>query len=111
VNGEDDSIVESLLAVTEELTPLNSPEPGELLIAKWRHRNPSESLLQERNGIWYQRDLTVAGAEWEPIAYYVQWFEIWKKFTPIHRIKPKDAPIEDLEEMLEIISWVPAADI
>lgn len=108
---KDDGIVESLLAVTEELTPLNEPEPGELLITKRKYRNPPEALIQERNGIWYLKDLTTPGSQWEAQDYYVSWRIIWKKYAPLHRINPRDAPIETLEELIEIISYVPAADM
>jgi hypothetical protein len=111
MDSKDESVVEALLAVTEELTPLTPPEPGELLITKWKYRNPTEALLQERNGIWYVRDLTRPESEWEAQHYYVPWQYIWKKYAPIHRINPRDAPNEGLEDLLEVISWVPAGDI
>lgn len=109
--GESEEIVEALLAVTETLGPLTPPKPGELLITKRKYRIPAEALIQERNGIWYSRDLSEDDSIWVPQDYYVSWQTIWKKYSPLHRIKPKDAPIKDLEELVDIISWVPAADI
>lgn len=108
---KDESIFESLLAVTKELTPLKPPQKGQLLITKRKYRNPEEALMQERNGVWYLRDLADPGGAWVPHDYYVPWREIWKKYSPLHVIRVADAPLESLEELAEILYWLPASDI
>lgn len=109
MSSKHDDIIKSLLASTGELGPLTPPAMGTLLLSKRKYRTPAEVLLQERNGIWFIRDL--AAPDWQPQEYYISWRMIWKKYFPLHTVRVADAPINDLEELLEIISWVPASDI
>lgn len=107
----DKSITELLLQASEELTPLHGPKEGELVIMKRKYGHPSEALLQERYGIWFMRDLTMEHADWVEFEYYIPWRIIWKKYGPLHKIRIDDAPLESLEELIEIISYAPASDI
>lgn len=93
------------------LGPLDVPNAGELLCSHREHYDPATLLLQERAGIWFVRDITAPGRVWTPQDYYLEWAEIWKKYLPIFAVRLEDAPIDSLEEYLEIVYWLPVNDI
>jgi len=103
----DSAVIEKLmLENSEEIGPSEAPIGGELLMSVQRYRTPHTILLQERDGVWFHRQLKETG-EWEPVEYYVTWHEIWKKHAPIFKLAVEELPFGDLDERIEVLTWLP----
>jgi len=103
----DSTAIEKLmLDGSEEIGPSEPPVGGELLMSVQRYRTPHTLLLQERDGVWFHRQICEDG-QWEAVEYYVSWHEIWKKHAPLFKLSVEELPFGELEERIEVFSWLP----